>query len=270
MTKAMEYLPVRHSYIAVEVEHDGCTWLLAGKLNYPNEGVHGGAVLIVHGSGGVDTRGEMHSRALNDVGFVTLEIDLWAARGWVGPSVGRPQGVLETLPDALAARDYLASVPGVDAQRIGIVGFSWGGVVTMLTRNRPNLETYGPSPGFAACVAFYPICWLYNVAPGYELDDLVAAPLLVLTGAADDYDEPDTCDLLRASLKPADQQNMEVVVYPDAAHAFNTSNPSIVVNDPSSHSGAGGEVLMQAQPEARAAANAATTQFFIQHIGTAK
>ena len=178
--------------------------------------------------------------------------------------------MLETLPDALAARDYLASVPGVDAQRLGIVGFSWGGVVTMLTRNRANLITYGPSPGFAAHVAFYPVCWLYNAAPGYEMDDLVAAPLLVLTGAADDYDEPDTCEQLKASLTPADQKNMEVVVYADAAHAFNTSNPSIVVIDPTSHGGAGGEVLMAANPIARDAANAATTQFFLQHIGTAK
>ena len=85
------------------------------------------AVVLVHGSAGVDSRGQFHAQALNAAGIATLEIDLWAARGWLGGEFGRPRGVPETLPDAFGALQFLAGLPRIDPQRIGIMGFSWGG-----------------------------------------------------------------------------------------------------------------------------------------------
>ena len=60
------------------------------------------AVVIVHGSCGVDGRGNFYGEALNDAGIATLEIDMWAARGWLGGISGRPRGVPETLPTPTA------------------------------------------------------------------------------------------------------------------------------------------------------------------------
>src|SRR5688572_13980279 len=65
------------------------------------------AVVIAHGSAGVDSRGAFYAEALNDAGVATLEIDMWAARGWLGGVTGRPRGVPETLPDAYGALKFL-------------------------------------------------------------------------------------------------------------------------------------------------------------------
>ena len=223
---------------------------------------NGAAVVIVHGSSGIDSRGMLHSKTLNDAGFTTLELDLWAARGWQGNSFGRPKG------DAFAAFSYLAELDGVDSKRIGLMGFSWGGVVTMLSRNKAISESYIGKQKFSASVAFYPVCWVYNKVPGYELQNVNESPLLILTGADDDYDTPTSCQSWKESLTLKNQRNVEVVVYKDAVHAFNTSDKAIEVVDPFSHLGKGGTVKMHGNSQAREAADKKLLTFFSETIGT--
>ena len=144
------------------------------------------AVVIVHGSDGVDSRGSLYAADLNDAGIATLEIDMWAARGIRGPE-GRPKGVPETLPDAYGAFKLLAAHPAIDPDRIGIMGFSWGGVVSMLTASRIYTERYlGKGARFAAHAPNYPVCSVYNRVPGYEMKELTGAPILLQTGTLDD------------------------------------------------------------------------------------
>jgi dienelactone hydrolase len=243
-------------------------WNLAAKLSYPQDSANGAAVLLVHGSGGVDTRGELHTKSLNAAGFVTLEIDLWAARGWFGTSFGRPAGVPETLPDVFSALDFLAGLDGVVAGRIGVLGFSWGGVVSMLVRSTAYLDKYAGNHQFAANVAFYPVCWVYNKVPGYELAELVNTPLLILTGELDDYDTPTACAQWQSGLKQADQNNVEIVVYPSSYHGFNMSAQRMEVTDPFSHQGKGGKVIMQGNEIARTQSDRAMVDFFKDNLGS--
>ena len=97
---------------------------IPATLRVPFAGPGIPAVVIVHGSNGIDSRGPSYATELNKAGIATLEIDMWAPRGVVG-AANRPRGVPETLPDAYGAFKYLASLPGIDAKRIGIMGFSW-------------------------------------------------------------------------------------------------------------------------------------------------
>ena len=253
---------VRHSYVSIPVSSGGASWSVAAKLNYPLESANGAAVLIVHGSAGVDSRGALHAKSLNAAGFVTLEVDLWAARGWLGTSFGRPAGVPETLPDVFAALQFLVDLPGVDANRIGLVGFSWGGVVTMLSRGRAYLEKFSGGHEFAANVAFYPVCWLYNTVPGYELQDVIDTPLLILTGELDDYDTPTSCTQWRAGLAEPDRDKVEIVVFPGSYHGFDTAAERVVVTDPFSHQGQGGQVVMQANERSREQSDRLMGEFF--------
>ncbi|HLY77728.1 MAG TPA: hypothetical protein VKQ70_00025, partial [Caulobacteraceae bacterium] len=73
---------------------------IAGKLSTPVDAEPAAAVLICHGSDGVDARGAFHAQALNDAGIATFEIDMWAARGVKRGALARPRSVPETLPDA--------------------------------------------------------------------------------------------------------------------------------------------------------------------------
>jgi dienelactone hydrolase len=261
---------VRTSYVSIPVTQGDKTWQLAAKLNFPQHMTTEAAVLIVHGSGGVDSRGALHTQSLNNKGLATLEIDLWGARGWVGKQTGRPRGVPETLPDVFAALDFLQHLDGINPDKIGLLGFSWGGVVSMLVRNKQIQARYGAGgnihKGFAANVAFYPVCWVYNKVPGYELTELRETPLLIQTGEKDDYDSPSSCLDWQATLTEQDRQHVDITVYRNAYHGFNTSAPAAEVTDPFSHQGKGGQVIMKANKSARKRADKATVGFFIQHL----
>ena len=239
---------------------------IAGQLRIPLRDGKVPAVVIVHGTSGVDSRGSYHAEALNDAGIATLELDMWSARGLsggTGPN-GRPAGVPETLPDAYGALQYLAARPEIDPQRIGITGFSWGGVVSMLTATRPYSELYlGANPlRFAAHAPFYPVCWGYNKIPGYEFAELTGAPVFIQSGECDAYDEPDSCTKLVNGLPEPERRQVTVTMYPGATHAFNRLEPTQTVTDPFAHLGQGGEVKFEAHPDAAARSRRATVEFF--------
>ncbi|HUO11343.1 MAG TPA: dienelactone hydrolase family protein [Caulobacteraceae bacterium] len=244
---------------------------VAGKLATPQDAPPAPAVLICHGSDGVDGRGEFHASALNAAGIATFEIDMWAARGTRRGAAARPRGVPETLPDAFAAARFLAGQPEVDPERIGILGFSWGGVVSLLTATRSwRASRGGDAPAFVAHAAMYPVCWAYEVAPGLSLADLTGAPILIQTGDADAYDDPDGLDQLLARLPAASRAAIRGVTHKGAGHGFDRDRPTQTIVDPFAHKGAGGPVLMAFHPGAANAAREANLAFFREAFGLAK
>src|SRR5262245_22252814 len=84
------------------------------------------AVLILHGSGCIVGRGAYYAKALQEAGIATLEITMFE-------SGGRPRaGTKATIPFAAAALKWLAARDDVDRARLGVMGMSWGGVMTLL------------------------------------------------------------------------------------------------------------------------------------------
>lgn len=252
---------------------------ISGELRVPDHSAEQSvpAVVVLHGSAGIDSRGALYIQALNAAGIATLEIDMFAARGL---AVGeRPAFPTLNVPDAFSALAYLAADPRIDAERIGIVGFSWGGVVTMLAASGSYVDIYGDGEGFAAHVAHYPICYSYNedlppplpppVAPfGLEFGNL-ASPLLIQIGDRDDYDEGSgPCEALIASLPDADQSLMSLIVYRNAYHAWDRLQPAITVNDPFSHLGMGGEVTIVPSPGKAFQSRGNVVQFLQDTLGS--
>jgi dienelactone hydrolase len=221
------------------------------------------AVIILHGSAGPSTREEGYALALHAAGFVTLEPDQWAARGMSGGSEGRPKTIVETLPDLYGARAFLAARSDVDASRIGVMGFSFGGVASMLAATRAHNERFLGKEHFAAFLPFYPACWTYNVVPGHEFKDLVDAPLLLATAALDQYDDDvEAGPNLAASLAPEDRAHIRTHVFAATHHCFDMPGVDVVVSDPFCHRGKGGQVVMRHHPEAMAAAHRLAVEFF--------
>jgi dienelactone hydrolase len=258
-------LRAKASFVAIEVSHGDRTWHTAGALREP-EGASA-AVVIVHGSGGVDSRGQCATAALNAAGFTTLELDLWAARGVTSPQE-RPKHVAETLPDAFAALDYLSYRRGLDPARIGIMGFSWGGVVSMLSATEASRRMFAnDAQKFAAHAPLYPACWLYNTMPGFDFHDLTGAPVFIQTGADDLYDDPDGCERLVASLAPADRVSVTWKTYAGATHAWDRRESDIVAVDPMAHKGKGGEVPFTYNAEVARQSTEAVVEFFTRALG---
>ncbi len=255
---------VTTSFVAYLVTVNDRTFPVAGELRVPRIPGAGAqpAVVIVHGSGGVDSRGQRYATALNAAGFVTLEIDLWAARGIRSPAE-RPKGVQETLPDAFGALALLSARTDVDPRRIGIMGFSWGGVVSMLTATRQYRDRFAiGDQAFAAHAPLYPVCWVYNAVPGYEFKDLVGAPVFIQAGTADTYDDPARCTRLRESLPEPSRGLVDVRMYDGATHGWDRREPEMTINDPFAHEGRGGPVAMLGDAKATHASVAAIVDYF--------
>ena len=130
------------------------------------------AVVILHGSAGVDFRSNFYARELNAAGIATFEINMWEARG-ITSAADRPSLPLVTYPDAFGALRFLSKHPNINRDRIGIMGFSWGGVVSMASATEFYASKFGGRLRFSAHVAHYPVCYAYNSPiPGSEFFDL--------------------------------------------------------------------------------------------------
>lgn len=225
------------------------------------------AVIILHGSAGMDSRGPLHGGDLNARGIATLELDMWGARRLTGGAQGRPPRVHDTLPDLAGALAYLAKQPGVDGQRVGVLGFSWGGVQAMLAASAPINDELEQASGVRpiSMAAFYPVCWGYNHVPGYTFKHLAPARLLVLVGENDQYDDdPRACPSLISNLSSEDQARAQVLVYPGAEHGFNGLEAAQEYQDPFLHRGQGGVGRSAPDPAARDASRQAVVEFFTE------
>jgi len=234
----------------------GTMLTLQGKLSVPGNAAHphGGtarhgnrklpAVLILHGSAGIDARGDFYEAALNQAGIATLQIDMWQARGYSAAGQ-RPAAIYLTYPDAFSALAFLSQQPDIDAARIGVLGFSWGGLVGMGAAERLYAGTYGNGLTFKAHVAHYPVCYAWNDAAlfaklgltpaqfGVQWINLTGAPVLIEVGTKDGYDNgSEPCTALAAAVNPSNGGVVSVKAYPGATHAWDRLMVPIVVNDP--------------------------------------
>ena len=231
------------------------------------------AVVILHGSGGVDSRGDFHARALNAKGIATLEIDMWEARGVEGLT-NRPSHPIFTYPDAFSALAFLSAYPGINPARIGVMGFSWGGVITMALATEIYVSQFGGPLRFKAHVAHYPVCYAYNNANipytefgGNAGNPLTGAPILIQIGENDSYDEGAArCLALKAALPVDEQRLVTVVPYAGAQHAWDRLMVPVTVEDPFAHLGAGGMVPIEPNVDQAYQAQEKAVRFFLKNL----
>ena len=185
------------------------------------------AVVIVHTIGGYREANEGYAAAaLRKSGFATLTYDSFAARGTTGVAMSGSPGYLPAgVADAYAALRLLANEPKIDADRIAIVGFSFGGEVAHLTAFEPLRSALNPGQGrFAAHVAFYPAGNFGAIA---ERGAYTGSPVLMLLGEKDDNLPVAKVESYLAYARAAgNPAPIETVTYPGAYHAWTV--PSLV------------------------------------------
>ncbi|MGH7388412.1 MAG: dienelactone hydrolase family protein [Candidatus Rokuibacteriota bacterium] len=179
------------------------------------------AVVLLHGCHGVSASTHDWKRWFREQGYVALIVDSWTPRGMKEGCSPKSVDVMNTerFDDAVGALRWLQSRGWVDAERIGAIGWSNGGVFSMSVINGPSLERARargvslPSPGFRAGVGVYP-------GGCYSLvKERVVRPLLVLIGGADDWTLAATCMEMVEAMRGRGA-DASIVVYPGAFHYF--------------------------------------------------
>ncbi len=185
---------------------------LFAYLARPADGGTAPVVLVCHENRGLNDHIRDVARRVAKAGYVALAVDLLSRQGGTA-QVGAENvpGVLANIDpdqfvqDFINGWDYLKGQPNADAERVGMVGFCFGGgvtwrVATKMPELRAAVPYYGPPP------------------PVEELASIRAAVLAIYGGK----------DSRITSTLPAVEEAMqkykkvfEKVVYPDADHAFN-------------------------------------------------
>lgn len=193
----------------------GATLVLPDKSRFapPYPGM-----VLLHTSYGQGSQDWFYAKRLTDRGIAVLAVDSFSARG-VSHTVRDQTLVSEAsmLADAYAGLDLFYDDPRVDPARIGVMGFSKGGIAAVYSAYAPirdRLAREGRT--FALHIAYYPWCGLLlrqSVTTG--------APVLIQSGALDDVVPVELCEeLAAASRGPTGPPNMRVIVLPNARHGF--------------------------------------------------
>ncbi len=190
------------------------------------------AVMLGHQCGGL-VFSKANPRAANwsmlqwakdfqQAGYVALLVDFMGPRGAVqvcqGPQAGVTLG--RTAKDFFQAAEHLRKLPYVDAEKVGLVGFSQGALVAFYNNSKRMREAIGASRGFDAYVSFYPPCRIpadRTVVDAVQRD--IERPHLMLLAGADTETPASECEALAAPLK-AGGQPIEFHTYAGKTHCW--------------------------------------------------
>jgi carboxymethylenebutenolidase len=174
------------------------------------------AVLVLHTSSGLQPSDQAYASKLADEGYVCLVPDFFQAYGL---SQGNRQLTFTTHArsieaDFIAAIDLLKKTPGVQADRIGAVGFSNGGYWAILLAANGQVQAgvgyYGAYTGAGTDKSLH----AFQTAITEK-----SSPVLVLHGAMDSTVAAQNAEYLASLLKKANAPH-EFRLYPTAGHSF--------------------------------------------------
>jgi dienelactone hydrolase len=151
------------------------------------------AVVLLHGSGGVLAARELaYARQLARLGVAALVVDSFASRRDLATGyVDRLLAITESMlaADAYAALAWLSSRPDIDATRVALVGFSYGGLASLYAANAGVADRLARGPRrFAGHAAYYAPCIGEFADPR-----TTGAPVLMQAGTLDETIDLERC-----------------------------------------------------------------------------
>ncbi|WP_168206257.1 dienelactone hydrolase family protein [Labrenzia sp. PHM005] len=194
-----------------ETKGDRNGYPLWGHLGRPaGKGPHP-AVVLMHGCGGIQ---QMHfdwAKTLNADGYVTLVVDSFRPRSLIqqcggGSTAASPAG---RVLDAYGALEFLRGQNDVDPDRIGLMGWSHGGISALSAVTDNGVGATFPAE-FQTVIALYPHC---------VASRRFTKPVAVIIGASDDWTSAASCENLQKQTQ-SHSHVLDLTVYPDAFHGF--------------------------------------------------
>ena len=218
------------------------------------------AIVLIHGTSGIDSRGALYRGPLLNAGIAVFEVDFKS--GVYTSTTDRPPNDY-FLPAAFAALLELRKLPGIDHDRIGIMGFSMGGGITVRTALEDNRKAWmGSEKGFAAHVAFYPGC-RFIIPKAEHASGVTGAPMIIFYGTDDAYGDGKAAPELKLLLHDKFKFDVVTVEYPGATHGFNLNGGPITYFDPAAIEGKG---YMKWDPDATKDSLTKVVAFLREHL----
>jgi dienelactone hydrolase len=183
------------------------------------------AMVVLHGSGGITPGREMtYGRLLADHGFAAFVVDYYTPRGVTRetPYMAKVHAATEwdLIADAFAALRILGTHPDIDAKRVGVMGFSYGGMAVRMSLDERFGRVLAPDLApFAVHVDYYGPCHF-----DLRTRRTTGAPLLTLRGAQDASNDLVACARTEATLR-AGGSAVDAIVFATAGHAWEALRP---------------------------------------------
>ncbi|TYQ31790.1 dienelactone hydrolase family protein [Pseudanabaena sp. UWO310] len=189
----------------------------------PDSGENFPVILVIQEIFGVHAYIQDVCCRLAKLGYVAIAPEMFYRQGDVSKlsDIAEIRKVVSKVPDAQVMSDLDATVAWAassakgNSDRLGITGFCWGGRITWLyAAHNPQVKAgvawYGKLVGEASALT-----------PKHPIDiaKVLQVPVLGLYGGKDTGIPLDTVEQMREQLKGCNT-NAEIVVYPDAPHAF--------------------------------------------------
>ena len=180
-------------------------------------------VIISIGSRGMTSgREELYSGVLTKAGIAVLIVDSYTGRGFT--ETVSDQGRMSfaaSAADALHALKRASEDQRFDPKRIGLMGYSRGGFVTVITYDRRlQAAICGKDITFAGHVALYPSSYIQWRNPQPP-----ASSMLMLLGGKDEQAPAAKAQDSAGRLNKAGGK-VEAILYPELSHSFDSVLPA--------------------------------------------
>ncbi|MBP6184565.1 MAG: prolyl oligopeptidase family serine peptidase [Saprospiraceae bacterium] len=243
-TEAFNSYPWREPQIVQVPASDGA--MVPARIYLPEDGKsNGAAVIFVHGAGYLQNvhhwwssyfREYMFHNMLCDEGYVVLDMDYRASSGYGREwrtAIYRHMGGRD-LEDHIDGVRYLVDQHGVDRDRVGVYGGSYGGFITLMALFKyPGVFACGAALRSVTDWAHYNHPYTANILNTPVTDSLsyqrsspilfaegLRDPLLILHGMADVNVQFQDVVRLSQRLIELGKTNWEMAVYPMEDHGF--------------------------------------------------
>jgi len=196
---------------AGDIQFDGQDATLLGYLAQPAGSEPRPLALVCHENRGLTDHIKDVTRRMAKAGYISLAVDLLSRQGGTSSlDTSQVPGLLGTIDPQQFAQDfrsglgYLQQQPNAQLERVGMLGFCFGGGVTWLAATK--------IPELKAAVPFY--------GPHPPIEDVpnIQAAVLAIYGERDQRINQGIPEIEAAMQQ--NQKTFEKIIYPDADHAF--------------------------------------------------
>tara|TARA_Y100000590_G_scaffold444083_1_gene574395 strand:+ start:14778 stop:15788 length:1011 start_codon:yes stop_codon:yes gene_type:complete len=171
------------------------------------------AIIMSHGAGGIFRFHHKYKKLFLSKGYAVLIIDHFHPRGKVLDNnfvdITEPMMIYDTI----SAYNLLKKHPSI-SNKIGYIGWSKGGIGTVLLKDKRLLERFNLNENsFSFMAGIYTFCGF-----SFENENISKTPFLLISGSADTITPSKLCKNM--SIKFRKIHNTEYVEINDAHHGF--------------------------------------------------